>query len=73
MQIHFLRPDVDRYDSAVDDAIAACNGDVRGTLKALIIANEFLEREAVPRPHLGLIIISIFRPADDRLNNSLPM
>jgi len=30
---------------AVEDAIATCNGDIRGALKALIIANEFLERD----------------------------
>jgi hypothetical protein len=45
MTIHFLPPSFDRYDSAIEDAIATCNGDVRGALNALIIANEFLERE----------------------------
>ena len=37
--------DLDRYDRAVDSAIATCGGDLRGALKALIIANEFLEEE----------------------------
>ena len=37
--------DLDRYDCAVDSAIATCGGDLRGALKALIIANEFLEEE----------------------------
>ena len=37
--------DLERYDRAVDSAIATCGGDLRGTLKALIIANEFLEEE----------------------------
>lgn len=37
--------DIDRYDRAVDSAIATCGGDLRGALKALIIANEFLEDE----------------------------
>ena len=37
--------DLDRYDRAVDSAIATCGGDIRGALKALIIANEFLEVE----------------------------
>ena len=37
--------DLDRYDGAVDSAIATCGGDLRGALKALIIANEFLEEE----------------------------
>lgn len=37
--------DIDRYDRAVDSVIATCGGDLRGALKALIIANEFLEEE----------------------------
>ena len=45
MTLHFLPPALDAYDAAVDDAIAACNGDLHGALKALIIANEFLERD----------------------------
>jgi hypothetical protein len=32
-------------DAAVDDAIAACNGDLRATIRALIVANNFLECE----------------------------
>ncbi len=41
----FCRNDPDRYERAVDSAIAVCGGDLRGTLRALIIANEFLEDE----------------------------
>lgn len=37
--------DMDRYERAVDSAIATCGGDIRGALKALIIANEYLEEE----------------------------
>ncbi len=37
--------DIDRYERAVDSAIATCGGDLRGALKALIIANEYLEEE----------------------------
>ncbi|RTL51697.1 MAG: hypothetical protein EKK40_09185 [Bradyrhizobiaceae bacterium] len=37
--------DLERYNRAVDSAIATCGGDVRGALLALIIANEFLEEE----------------------------
>jgi hypothetical protein len=40
MTLHFFPPVLDAYD-----AIATCNGDLRGALKALIIANEFLERD----------------------------
>ena len=45
MTLHFLSPPLDAYDTAVNDAIATCNGDLHGALKALIIANEFLERD----------------------------
>ena len=45
MTLHFLPPVSDAYDAAVDAAIATCDGDIRGALKALIIANEFLERD----------------------------
>jgi len=43
--IHVSLTSLDRYESAVEDAIATCNGDLRGALKVLIIANEFLERD----------------------------
>ena len=33
------------YEAAVDQAIATCGGDLRATIKALLIANEFLESE----------------------------
>lgn len=36
---------IDDYDRAVDSVIATCGGDTRGALKALLIANEFLEEE----------------------------
>jgi hypothetical protein len=41
---HILSSPIDSYEAAVEDAIATCNGDLRGALKALIIANEFLEQ-----------------------------
>lgn len=37
--------DVERLEIAADEAIAICGGDVRAALKALIVANEFLESE----------------------------
>lgn len=37
--------DADRLEVAADEAIAACGGDVRDALKAMIVANEFLESE----------------------------
>jgi hypothetical protein len=35
----------DRLEAAADEAIAVCGGDIRAALKALIVANEFLESE----------------------------
>jgi hypothetical protein len=32
-------------EAAVDEAIAACEGDLRATIRALVIANNFLESE----------------------------
>jgi hypothetical protein len=35
----------DELEAAVDEAIAACDGDLRATIRALIVANNFLESE----------------------------
>ncbi|HMM88133.1 hypothetical protein [Bradyrhizobium sp.] len=35
----------DELENAVDQAISACGGDMRATVRALIVANEFLESE----------------------------
>jgi hypothetical protein len=35
----------DRYEQACDQAIAMCDGNLRSTIKALLMANEFLEAE----------------------------
>ncbi|MBR0698090.1 hypothetical protein [Bradyrhizobium lablabi] len=49
--------DEDGLEASVDQAIAACGGDMRATIRALIVANEFLEHEvgelmkAVARAH----------------------
>jgi hypothetical protein len=37
--------DVRRYERACDEAIAMCDGNMRSTIKALIMANEYLEAE----------------------------
>ena len=34
-----------RYEQACDQAIAMCDGNMRSTIKALIMANEYLEAE----------------------------
>ena len=35
----------DGLETSVDQAIAACGGDVRSTIRALIVANQYLESE----------------------------
>jgi hypothetical protein len=37
--------DADGLEAAVDQDIAACGGDMRSTIRALIVANEYLETE----------------------------
>jgi hypothetical protein len=37
--------DIDLYERACDQAIAMCDGNLRSTIKALIMANEYLEIE----------------------------
>ena len=39
--------DNSHYESACDQAIAMCAGNLRSTIKALIMANEFLEAELI--------------------------
>jgi hypothetical protein len=39
--------DANRLEAATDQAIAACGGDAREAVKALIVANEFLEAEVM--------------------------
>jgi hypothetical protein len=37
--------DADQLEAATDQAIAACGGNAREAVKALIVANQFLETE----------------------------
>lgn len=37
------QPEADPLEVAADEAIAACGGDLRAAVKALIVANQFLE------------------------------
>jgi hypothetical protein len=37
--------DADRLEASADEAIAACGGNAREAVRALIVANEFLESE----------------------------
>lgn len=37
--------EAEELEAAVDDALAACGGDLRATVRSLILMNRFLERE----------------------------
>jgi hypothetical protein len=37
--------DADELEIAIEQAIAACGGDLRATIRALIVANNYLESE----------------------------
>jgi hypothetical protein len=36
---------LDQYEQDVDEIVAACNGDLRGAVKALMLVNEQLEQK----------------------------
>jgi hypothetical protein len=48
-----LLSDADQLDAAADQAIAACGGDAREAVKALLVANEFLENELATQVSRG--------------------
>jgi len=50
-----LQPEADSLEVAVAHAIAACDGDLRATIRALIVANEFLERQVSHGYRRGLV------------------
>jgi len=35
----------DHHDTAIEEIVASCNGDMRGALRALLLVNEQLESE----------------------------
>jgi hypothetical protein len=41
------QPEPDALEIATDEAIAACDGDLRATVQALIVANGLLEAELI--------------------------
>jgi hypothetical protein len=47
------QPDADELDAAADEAIAACGGDAREAVKALLVANDFLKTELETRVSRG--------------------
>lgn len=48
-------PGLTKLEAKVDTAIAACGGDMRATIRALILANEFLEKELETQVSRGFI------------------
>jgi hypothetical protein len=45
MSVPSPQSDNSHYEQACDQAIAMCDGNLRSTIKALIMANEYLETE----------------------------
>jgi len=45
----------DCLEAATDQAIAACGGDMRSAIRALILANEFLEYELEAQVSAGYV------------------
>ena len=45
---------IDEYEQDVDEIIAACRGDLRGAVKALMLINEQLE-QTLQRPSAVLV------------------
>jgi hypothetical protein len=45
----------EQLEAAADQAIAACGGDAREAVKALLVANEFLEREIEEKVSRGYL------------------
>jgi hypothetical protein len=50
-----LQSETIRLNEAADQAIAACGGDAREAVKALLVANEFLEREMEEQVSCGYL------------------
>jgi len=49
------RSESERLDIAVDQAIAACGGDLRSTIRSLLLVIEFLEYELETKVSQGYI------------------
>jgi hypothetical protein len=45
----------DRLEAAADEAILVCGGDIRSAIRALILANEFLEYELQTKASVGYL------------------
>lgn len=60
----------DRYENALDDVIAQCGGDMRGALRALLAANEYLEAE-LSNLHAAIEEGTLPAPSENLLPNFL--
>lgn len=47
--------EADQLEVATDQAIAACGGDLRSAIRALILANEFLQHELETKVSAGYL------------------
>ena len=68
------KADNDRYEQDCDQAITMCGGNMRGAIKALIMANEYLENELQELQALvsgGLTRMGSSRAKGGRVNLSL--
>ena len=57
--------EVSHYEKACDQAIAMCDGNLRSTIKALIMANEYLETELEELQAAGCAPASLARTKSD--------
>jgi hypothetical protein len=47
--------EADQLEAATDQAIAACGGDLRSAIRALVLANEFLQHELESKVSTGFV------------------
>lgn len=50
-----ISEDEAQLEAATDQAIAACGGDLRSTIRALILANDFLQHELEAKVSSGYV------------------
>ena len=50
-----ISEDEAQLEAATDQAIAACGGDLRSTIRALILANDFLQHELEVKVSTGYV------------------
>jgi hypothetical protein len=50
-----VEDEAERLEAATDQAIAACGGDLRSAIRALILANEFLQHELEAKVSTGYV------------------